>query len=152
MTDESLLRQYKCQSRANSANKRFEDNISKFDVLYSLKINNFKCFYCNDKIDFKNWQLDHFFPKASLGLNKKENLVACCKWCNTMKNALCGNSFINKCSEIVSNNFFIKNNINNAVNDKKNTIKLNKIKKCLKNNNVDNEQFIKIKEILNTFY
>ena len=110
MKDESIIRQYKCSSRASSANKRFEEKISSLDVLLALKKNDFKCFYCNDNIDFRNWQLDHFFPRANNGKNSAENLVACCKWCNTMKNALCGNSFINKCSEIVSNNFFVKNN------------------------------------------
>jgi len=152
MTDDSLIRQFKCASRAKTANKRFEDSIDKFDVLFALKLNDFKCFYCNDKIDFKYWELDHFHPRAMKGLNERTNLVACCKWCNTMKNALDGNSFINKCSEIISNNFFAKNNVSTVFNDKKNSVKLVKIKKTLKNNNVSEEQFLRIKEILNTFY
>ncbi len=152
MNDESIIRQYNCKSRAKSANKRFNETIDYNDVVRALKINDFKCFYCNDKIDFKNWQLDHFFPRANGGKNESKNIVACCKWCNTMKNALDGHSFINKCSEIISNNFFVKNNIQNNINDKKNSIKLYKIKKTLKNNNVSLEQFEKIKIILNTFY
>jgi hypothetical protein len=60
--------------------------------------------------------------------------------------------FINKCSEIISNNFFVKNNITNIFNDKKNTIKLKKIKKTLKNYNICEEDYNKIKVILNTFY
>ena len=152
MNDFSLIRQFKCDSRARTANKRFEDKIDKFDVLFALKLNDFKCFYCNDKIDFKSWELDHFNPRAMKGLNKRENLVACCKWCNTMKNALDGHSFINKCSEILCNNFFIKNKISLLINDKKNSIKLRKIKNTLKQNNISEEQFDRIKEILNTFY
>lgn len=152
MNDESIIRQFRCNSRVKTSNKRFNQIITNKDVVFALKLNDFKCFYCNDKIDYRNWQLDHFNPRANGGENKVENLVVCCRWCNTMKNALCGNSFINKCSEIISNNFFVKNNITNTFNDKKNTLKLNKIKKCLKENNVSNEQFDRIKEILNTFY
>ena len=69
-----------------------------------------------------------------------------------MKNALDGHSFINKCSEILCNNFFIKNKISLLINDKKNSIKLRKIKNTLKQNNISEEQFDRIKEILNTFY
>ena len=152
MNDDSLIRQFKCASRAKTANKRFEHSIDKFDVLFALKLNDFKCFYCNDKIDFKYWELDHFNPRAMKGLNKRENLVACCKWCNTMKNALDGNSFINKCYEILSNNFFIKNKISSHFNDKKNSVKLRKIKKVLKNNNLTDVQISEINTILNTFY
>lgn len=152
MTDESLLRQFKCQTKANSANKRFDDKITKYDVLFSLKLNDFKCFYCNDKIDFKYWELDHFYSRAMFGKNEKSNLVACCKWCNTMKNALDGNSFLAKCSQILENNFFVKNNCIEFINNKKNTLKFKKIKKLLSKHNLSDSEFLKIKEILNNFY
>jgi 5-methylcytosine-specific restriction endonuclease McrA len=132
MNDYSLIRMYRCDSKAKSANKRFEDKIDSFDVLFSLKLNDFKCFYCNDKIDCKNWQLDHFHPRANNGLNKRENLVACCKWCNTMKNALDGNAFINKCNQILQNNFFVKKEINNITSNKVRNVCFRKAKKVLK--------------------
>ena len=152
MTNESIIRQFRCESRVQTANKRFEDKITKKDVLQALKLNDLNCFYCNDKIDYKNWQLDHFNPRFNGGKNEVKNLVACCKWCNTMKNALCGNSFIDKCFQIISNNFFVRNNIDKKLNDKKNTIKFNKIKKVLKNSDISLEQYSKIKEIINTYY
>ena len=149
MDDYSIIRQFKCSSRAKTANKRFEDKINSFDVLFSLKLNNFNCFYCNDKIDYKDWELDHFHPKANGGKNKRENLVACCKWCNTMKNALDGNSFINKCNQIIKNNFFIKNNLQGVTSDKiaNNTYK--KIKKTLIKYDVNDLDLQKIKELIN---
>jgi len=107
---EKLIRIYNCDSRAYSSNKRFEDKINPVDVLYTLQKFNFKCFYCKDKID-KNWQLDHFYPRANGGKNVIDNLVPCCKWCNTMKNALDGIAFINKCKNILENNWFNQNNI-----------------------------------------
>jgi len=129
MTDESLIRQFKCYSKANTANKRFEDKITKEDVLFALKLNDKKCFYCNDLISFKYWELDHFNPRANGGLNRRDNLVACCKWCNTMKNALDGNAFINKCFNIVNNNFFKKNNIDSRLQDRDINLRISKIKK-----------------------
>ena len=41
---------------------------------------------------------------------------------------------------------------NRIANDKKNSIKLSKIKKTLKNNNLSQDQILRISEILNTFY
>lgn len=38
------------------------------------------------------------------GKNKIDNLAPTCKWCNTMKNALDGNAFIEKCKKIVDKN------------------------------------------------
>jgi hypothetical protein len=149
MNDYSLIRQFKCASRAKTANKRFEDNINSFDVLFSLKLNNFNCFYCNDKIDYKDWELDHFNPKANGGKNKRENLVACCKWCNTMKNALDGNAFINKCNQILKNNFFVKNNLGNVTSNKISNNTYKKIKKTLSKYDVNNLDLQKIKELVN---
>jgi len=151
MTDEAFIRQFRCESRAKGANKRFADNINKYDVLFALKLNNFNCFYCNEKINYQKWELDHFYPKAMGGLNNKNNLVACCKWCNTMKNALDGNAFINKCRQIIGNNYFFINRIGDNSKDKINSVKLKKIKKKFKKYNISEEDFILLKNILNDF-
>jgi hypothetical protein len=148
MNDYSLIRMFKCEQKAKDANKRFEDKIDRFDILHSLNVNNFKCFYCNDKIDYRNWQLDHFHPRANKGLNKRENLVACCKWCNTMKNALDGNSFINKCNQIINNNFFVKNNLIGITSDKVKNEIFKKSKKTLLKYNLSEEDLLRIKELI----
>jgi hypothetical protein len=140
---------FKCEQKAKDANKRFDDKIDKHDVLFSLKINVFKCFYCNDIItSHKQWQLDHFHPRANGGLNKRENLVACCKWCNTMKNALDGHSFINKCNQIIENNFFTLNNLSCVTSNKVKTESYRKVSKTLKKYNISQEDLIRIKELI----
>lgn len=141
---------FKCEQRAKDSNRRFDGVIDKFDVLHSLKLNNFKCFYCNDKIDYKNWQLDHFHPRANGGLNEKENLVACCKWCNTMKNALCGNSFINKCNQIIENNFFSRNELQGVTSNKVKNVTFRKAKKFLIKFDLTEEDLAQLKEIILT--
>ena len=137
--EEKLLRVYGCATRATSANKRFIDNINKKDVLSALKLNNYKCFYCNSTIDKSNWQLDHFYPRALGGKNERKNLVACCRWCNTMKNALDGNAFISKCNHIVNNNFFELNGTIQDFSDKISNMKYRAIKRLLKRINVSDD-------------
>ena len=128
---EKLIRVYKCNSKAHNSNSRFEDKISANDVLSILEKFSFKCFYCQDEIK-TNWQLDHFHPRANGGKNTIDNLVPCCKWCNTMKNALEGVAFINKCKNILENNWFSKNgielNLSNKIETKDNRKKNNKLK------------------------
>ena len=102
---------YKIKGKVDTANKRFKDKIVKSDVLYLLERFNYKCFYCSDVLDPKTWQLDHFYAKATGGLNTIDNLCPSCKWCNIMKNALDGNAFIIRCKKIMTNNFFYKNEI-----------------------------------------
>ena len=112
-SDDRLLKIYNCAKRANYANKRFEDNITQHDVLLAIKRFNVRCGYCSKSLKSKHWQLDHFYPKVLGGKNKHENLVPCCRWCNTMKNALDGHSFILLCKNVVENNQInklIKNN------------------------------------------
>lgn len=111
-SDNHNFKIYKCETKAKSANKRFNDSISPWDVLDVLIKYNYKCFYCSDSIIPSKWQLDHFYPLANGGKNDFNNLVCTCKWCNTMKNALDGFAFINKCKNISENNWFNKMNIN----------------------------------------
>lgn len=95
---------FKCKQKAASANKRFEDKITDGDVLRVLERFGFRCFYCGNQLDFKTWQLDHFHSRAMGGKNVSENIVCACKWCNVMKHALDGHSFIKHAQRIVSNN------------------------------------------------
>lgn len=47
------------------------------------------CWYCGQKVGFHNLTMDHVIPLARGGRSTKDNLVPCCKECNTKKkNAL----------------------------------------------------------------
>lgn len=103
--DDRLLKLYKCALKAKYANNRHSDNkLTQNDVLLTIKRFNLKCGYCSDPLRTKNWQLDHFYSKSMGGKNIHQNLVPTCKWCNVMKNALCGHSFILKCEKIIKFN------------------------------------------------
>ena len=137
------LIEFNCASRAKTANKRFIDSINKEDVCSILFKYNFKCFYCNEQLNKNNWQLDHFHPRANGGLNHVENLVCTCKWCNTMKNALDGHAFINKCFNVINNNFFTINNIKLELQNKDVNIRIAKVKKKMDKLNIQyNDEFI----------
>lgn len=105
-TDELNLIKYRCAIKAKGANKRFVDQITKTDILNCLKRFSFKCAYCTQPIKSSKWQLDHFYAKAMGGKNIIENICPCCRWCNTMKNALDGWAFIHRCKVISKFNAF----------------------------------------------
>lgn len=46
---------------------------------------NKSCWYCGCKTTTRNRQLDHLLPVALGGTNDPDNLVVCCKRCNTRK-------------------------------------------------------------------
>ncbi len=47
------------------------------------------CWYCGQKVGFHQLTMDHVIPLARGGRSTKDNLVPCCKDCNTKKkNAL----------------------------------------------------------------
>ena len=47
------------------------------------------CWYCGQKVGYHNLTMDHVIPLARGGRSTKDNLVPCCKECNTQKkNAL----------------------------------------------------------------
>ena len=47
------------------------------------------CWYCGQKVGYHNLTMDHVIPLGRGGRSTKENLVPCCKECNTKKkNAL----------------------------------------------------------------
>ena len=43
------------------------------------------CWYCGQKVGFKNLTMDHVIPLARGGRSTKDNLVPCCKDCNIKK-------------------------------------------------------------------
>jgi len=110
--DHWLIKTYKLIAKSRTANARFQDKITKHDLLCLILKYDRKCFYCYDKLDPKKWQLDHFYSRAMGGKNVVDNLVPACKWCNQMKSALDGHAFIHKAKKISQNNFFDKLNIN----------------------------------------
>ena len=57
-----------------------------------LKRDNYTCAYCG--LDAN--QVDHIIPRASGGTHDLDNLVACCKTCNSKKGALNEGVFLGK--------------------------------------------------------
>jgi len=110
---QNLLFEYDCKKRAKAVNHNQDCKICSDDILIIIERQNKRCFYCNSYLDPKKYQIDHFYPKSMGGKTVLTNLVATCRWCNTMKNALDGHAFINKCKLIVKNNhiFFMDKNI-----------------------------------------
>lgn len=43
------------------------------------------CYYCGCKVGYANLTMDHVIPLARGGRSTKDNLVPCCKECNTRK-------------------------------------------------------------------
>jgi 5-methylcytosine-specific restriction endonuclease McrA len=43
------------------------------------------CWYCGLQVGFKNLTMDHVIPLSRGGRSTKDNLVPCCKECNTKK-------------------------------------------------------------------
>jgi len=43
------------------------------------------CYYCGRKVGFANLTMDHIIPLSRGGRSTKDNLVPCCKDCNTRK-------------------------------------------------------------------
>jgi len=91
---------FNCASRANTANSRSAESISRADVVRILKRDNYSCQYCGKKINKHNWHLDHIKPLSRKGKNIAGNLCVSCKTCNLMKNSMLKNQFIAKCKSI----------------------------------------------------
>lgn len=47
-----------------------------------------KCFFCEKKVKFKDLTMDHLLPLARGGRSTKDNIVPCCKTCNTRKQSM----------------------------------------------------------------
>lgn len=61
------------------------------DWLAKLEFLDYKCAYCGQKT--KDITCDHIIPLTRGGLNKIENLVPCCKSCNSKKHTKTGDEF-----------------------------------------------------------
>jgi 5-methylcytosine-specific restriction endonuclease McrA len=96
---------FKCKEKATSANSRVYNisTISESDVFDSLLRMDFKCTYCNQKLDSKTWELDHVEPISKGGLNISTNITPSCKKCNRMKSDINPMDFIHKCKMIALN-------------------------------------------------
>lgn len=46
------------------------------------------CYYCGKKTAYKNLTMDHVLPLTRGGKSTKDNLVPCCKSCNTTKKSM----------------------------------------------------------------
>lgn len=55
---------------------------------WQQKTSSGKCYYCGEKVGFKNLTMDHVIPLSRGGRSTKDNLVPCCKECNTKKKSL----------------------------------------------------------------
>lgn len=97
---------YKCLEKSISANSRVSNisTISESDVYDSLLRTNFRCYYCDRKLDIKTWELDHVLPLSKSGLNVSTNIMPSCKRCNRMKSNLDLIDFIHTC-RLISENF-----------------------------------------------
>lgn len=47
-----------------------------------------ECWYCGKKVGYANLTMDHVVPLSRGGRSTKDNLVPCCKDCNTKKQSL----------------------------------------------------------------
>lgn len=102
--DEIMIFNWLCDRKANGANSRFKDKISKESVYQVLKLAEFKCVYCNSNLNNRDWHLDHYQPKAKGGRNVINNLVPSCRHCNMMKGSMVAEHFIKMCYRICMNN------------------------------------------------
>ncbi len=103
MPDEKEVSLWKCDQKANSANYRAETRgiVDKYDVFRILRMNGFKCFYCQDNLDNKTWELDHYEPIVRGGKNIITNLVCSCRYCNRLKGEMTYTQMITKVYEIL---------------------------------------------------
>ena len=56
----------------------------------ALRVYGFRCHYCNERV-FETF--DHIVPKVNGGKDNAENLVPCCKSCNSSKQAMSYDEF-----------------------------------------------------------
>ena len=46
------------------------------------------CHYCGERFSFKELTMDHLVPLARGGRSTKNNIVPCCKECNSLKKSM----------------------------------------------------------------
>jgi len=72
--DEALIRAERNKARALRRSRWWQ-----------LKTSTGTCWYCGRMVGFQNLTMDHVVPLARGGRSTKDNLVPCCKECNTKK-------------------------------------------------------------------
>lgn len=111
LAQDKLISYWLCDSKANSANKRYaakQQIITPSDVLRCLVVNDFRCFYCDVTLTPYRWQLDHYIPKNKSGKNEFDNLRPSCKYCNVMKSDMTYEETVRRSHAIIC--LFIKHN------------------------------------------
>ena len=46
------------------------------------------CYFCTKKVAFKDLTMDHLLPLSRGGTSSKDNIVPCCKGCNSKKKSM----------------------------------------------------------------
>lgn len=72
--DEALLRSERNKARALRKTRWWQQ-----------KTASGTCWYCGQQVGYHNLTMDHAIPLARGGRSTKDNLVPCCKDCNTRK-------------------------------------------------------------------
>lgn len=94
------MKTYGCALKASSANSRCHGMLTEYEVYESLKVTDFKCFYCGINLSHNNWHLDHYIPVSKCGRNLFSNIVPSCPTCNMMKSNLLPDTFTGLCEKI----------------------------------------------------
>jgi hypothetical protein len=63
-----------------------EGNFTSQDWLDLMRLWNWKCAYCEVKLTRGTRSTDHIVPLTKGGANEKDNIVPCCRSCNSKKN------------------------------------------------------------------
>ena len=75
--DDGLIRQEKGRARELRKSRWWKN-----------KVATGQCYYCNQTFEPSRLTMDHVVPLAKGGRSEKNNLVACCKECNTRKKTM----------------------------------------------------------------
>ena len=75
--DDELIRQEKGRARELRKSRWWQN-----------KVATGRCYYCDQTVKPSRLTMDHVVPLAKGGRSEKNNLVACCKECNTKKKTM----------------------------------------------------------------
>lgn len=75
--DEAEIRQEKAKARKLRKSRWWQQ-----------KLSTGVCYYCGKSFESKDLTMDHIVPLARGGRSTKDNIVTCCKACNTKKKTL----------------------------------------------------------------
>lgn len=103
--DDELIFKYDCKRKCKYSNSRNSrtNTLTPIDILNALKRTEYRCHYCNDKINPNKWHLDHVYPLSKGGLNTPTNITPACPQCNMMKSSMGIDELILRCKKIIKN-------------------------------------------------